>query len=68
MFVLTRERDHPLEKIELNALRSRIGRKSEHHHFRFGIAAADGPFELAEEIDVRREGTERMSAPAITAP
>ena len=50
--VLARNRDQPLEKREIDALRRRVAREIHDQHFRLGIAVADGLFQLVEEIDI----------------
>ena len=52
--VLFGQRHHALEKIQLDALRRRVGWKAENHHLRLGNALADAAFEFRKKIDARR--------------
>ncbi len=53
--VLLRQRNHALEKIQLDALRGRVRGKTEDHHLRLRVAFADRPFQLVKEIDARHQ-------------
>ena len=66
--VLAGERDDLLEERQLDALRGRIRREVHDQHLRLRERELDRALELGEEIDVRRQRTWRMSAPAITGP
>ena len=48
--VLLGQRHHPLEEIQLHALRSRVGREAEDHHFRTRDGFPNGALQLTEEI------------------
>ena len=49
--VLAGERDHPLKKVEIDALGGRIARKTQDHHLGLWEGLSDRALELVEEID-----------------
>ena len=51
--VLAGKRDHPLEKVEVDALGGRIARKAQDHHLGLGEGLSDRALELVEEVDAR---------------
>lgn len=66
--VLLGQRHHPLEEIQLHALRSRVGREAEDHHFRTRDGFPNGALQLTEEIHAVHQRHRTHWAPAITAP
>ena len=50
--VFTRDRNQPLEKGQVNALRGRVAGEIDNQHLRLGIAVADGFFQFVKKIDV----------------
>ena len=53
--MLFRHGNDLLEKIQIDALRRRIGRKIKHQHLGFGPDILDGIFQFCEEIDAGHE-------------
>ena len=51
--VLFGQRHHAFEKIQLDTLRRRVGRKPQNHHFRLGDRAPNGFFQFGKEVDAR---------------
>lgn len=45
------QRDHFFKEFQFDALRGRIGRETEDHHFRFRVAFTNRPLQLIEEIN-----------------
>ncbi|MNV55942.1 hypothetical protein D3C71_1482020 [compost metagenome] len=56
--VALRQRHDFLEELQLDALRRRVRRESEDHHFRFWIAFTNCAFEFVEKVDAlhQRDG------------
>jgi len=53
--VLLGQGDHPLEEIQLHALRGRVGREPQDHHLRLGNRTANRPFQLGEKVHARNQ-------------
>ncbi|OMP13380.1 hypothetical protein COLO4_01793, partial [Corchorus olitorius] len=51
--ILLGQFNHPLEEVQLHALRRRVRGEAEDHHLRLRNGLADGPLQLGEEVHAR---------------